>query len=186
MQSTLSLPPLGSSEAEVNPVFNIVIAYEDFETGKHAKKTYDYLVEHLSTECEFTNQMWKFEVLSVAKLRHMAVKDAVDADIILVSAHGQNDLPEEVKAWIEGWLAEPHQAIALVGLFNQDESLDNPARDYLERIARRGNMEFFSQPGFWPGRSRTSGAWDRNDKTFSVLAGVMEQSKDVSHWGINE
>ena len=52
---------------EINPTFNVVMAYEDFDTGKRAMRTYDYLVQHLGDECLFKNQMWKFDVLAVAE-----------------------------------------------------------------------------------------------------------------------
>src|SRR5215467_263907 len=100
---TLSLPALGSSDTEVSPALNVVIAYEDLETGKRAMKTYDYLVEHLGEHCLFTNQMWKFDVLAVSKLRDIAAKDAAAADLIIVSAHEGNQLSAEVKAWNESW-----------------------------------------------------------------------------------
>jgi hypothetical protein len=191
MQNTLTFPPLRPSETEVVPTFNVVIVYEDFETGKHAKKTYDFLVEHLGDECVFANQMWKFDVLAVGKLKEIAAKDASAADIIIVSAHGSGDLPPEVKAWTEAWLKEKTRAIALVGLFDSPEYLDNPARSYLAGVARRAQIEFFSQPGVWPGgdheESPSADNWDRN-KTFSVLADMVQIQPDrnISHWGINE
>src|SRR5207245_10236995 len=106
MQRTLTYVPPGVSDLEVNNTFNVVIAYEDFETGKHAKSTYDFLVEHLHGECRFTNQMWKFDVLGIPKLREMAAKDAAMADIIIISSHGGEELPPDVKAWIELRLIE--------------------------------------------------------------------------------
>jgi hypothetical protein len=114
MQHTLNCPPLASTGLEANPAFDVVIAYEDFETGKHAKKTYDFLVEHLGRDCRFTNQMWKFDVLSIPKLREIAVNDAANADIIIVSSHGQ-ELPSHIKEWVEAWLAEPLRYLALDG-----------------------------------------------------------------------
>jgi len=189
MQNTLTLPPFPSPDTEINPVFNVVIAYEDFETGKRAMKTYDYLVQHLGDDCTFKNQMWKFDVLAVPKLREMAVKDAAAADIIVVSAHGSGDLSDAVKAWVDRWIAGERNAIALVGLFDTDMYFENPARRYLAETARRAGMEFFSQPGLWPGKSRKSqpadGNWERN-RAFSVLATVVQEETAVSHWGINE
>lgn len=186
---TLSLPAFGSSDAEVNPALNVVIAYEDLETGKRAMKTYDYLVEHLGDQCLFANQMWKFDVLSVSKLRDIAAKDAAAADIIMIAAHEGNQLPREVKAWIELWLSYKTHASALVGLFGT-ESVDNPVRDYLAGVAKRAKIEFFCQPGLWPGRSEKHNSMDlarnRNEKTLSVLATIVKEQPMVSHWGINE
>jgi hypothetical protein len=190
MQNMLPFPSLRPSETEVTSTFNVVIAYEDFETGKHAKKTYDFLVEHLGEEFRFSNQMWKFDVLAVSKLREMAAKDAASADIIIVAAHGSNEVPDELKAWMELSLKEHPRAIAIVGLFDTQEYQDNPTRTYLADAARRGEIEFFSQPGIWPG-GETGDVFafeshERNNKAFSVLAGMARQEPDVSHWGINE
>jgi hypothetical protein len=186
---TFSLPALGSSDTEVSNALNVVIAYEDLETGKRAIKTYDYLVEHLGDQCLFANQMWKFDVLAVSKLREIAAKDAAVADIIIIAAHEGTPLPPEVKAWVELWVSYRTRASALVGLFGS-ESIDNPVRDYLAGVAKRAKIEFFCQPGIWPGRMNTHDPMDlassRNDKTFSVLANVMKEEPAISHWGINE
>lgn len=186
---TLSLPAFGSSDADAHSALNVVIAYEDLETGKRAIKTYDYLVEHLGDQCLFANQMWKFDVLAVSKLREIAAKDAAMADIIIIAAHEGNQLPPEVKTWIELWVSYRIRASALVGLFGA-ESIDNPVRDYLSGVAKRAKIEFFCQPGIWPGRTNQHDPMNlasaRNDKTFSLLANVMKEEPAVSHWGINE
>src|SRR5262245_43572200 len=122
---TLSFPALGSTDTEANPALNVVIAYEDLETGKRAMKTYDYMIEHLGSQCHFKNQMWRFDVRAVPKLREIAAKDAAAADIIIISAHEGNALAPEVKAWIELWLSYTTQASALVGMFGA-ESIENP------------------------------------------------------------
>jgi len=185
-----SFPSIRTHEADAPADFNVVIAYEDFETGKHAKKTYDFLVEHLGDECRFNNQMWKFDVLAVPKLLEMAAKDAAHADIVIVSAHGNSDLPPEVKAWMDAWITKPSRAIALVGLFGAQEYLNNPARGFLAGVARRAGIEFFSQPGLWPESENTVehafGPWAQNGKTFSLLADLVQRDGEVSHWGINE
>lgn len=186
---TFRLPILGSSDKKVSSALNVVIAYEDLETGKRAMKTYDYMVEQLGEQCLFTNQMWKFDVLAVPKLKEIAAKDAASAEIIIVSAHEGKQLPAEVKSWVELWLSYGTQASALVGLFGA-ESVENPVRTYLADVARRAKIEFFCQPGIWPGtfpRHNTSAQiWERNEKTFSFLANVMQDEPATSHWGINE
>src|ERR1700730_16057878 len=99
MQHMLSCPPLGAAGVDSQPVFNVVIAYEDFATGKQAKKTYDLLTENLGHDCQFNNQMWKFDVLGIPKLREMAAKDAVTADVIIISCRGGGHLPNPIKNW---------------------------------------------------------------------------------------
>src|SRR3954452_20708038 len=117
-QSPNYSPSFNSTDPEANTTFNVVIAYEDFETGKKAKGTYDFLVQNLGPECDFENQMWKFDVLGIPKLMELAAKDAANADIVIISCHSGSHLPEEVVSWMELWIEQKHNAIALVGLFD--------------------------------------------------------------------
>jgi hypothetical protein len=193
MQRTLIFTPADPSEVESNPVFNVLIAYEDFETGKHAKETYDFLAENLGKECRLTNQMWKFDVLSIPKLREIAVRDATTADIILISCH-DDSVPDYVMKWTESWLMEGSQALALVALFDQPAAPTGrgaPAREYFSDVAMRAHMEFFAQPGNWPGADRRIDPFllrrDSlvSERALSTLAGAVP--RDVTpRWGINE
>jgi len=194
MQRTVFHPLPQAPEAEAKSALNVVIAYEDFETGKHAKKTYDFLVVNLGQECHFSNQMWKFEILNVPKLREIAAKDAVGADIIIISSRG-GELPDHVKAWIELWVGEERsQPIALVGLFEcpMDELYrTHETRAYLTGVARRGEMEFFAQPEQWPSRQEFQDYFAREgdltrEKTLSALAGLVVRQEGAPRWGINE
>lgn len=193
MQPTLIYPPLSSSDLGSN--FNVVIAYEDFETGKHAKKTCDFLTENLGPDCHVNNQMWKFDVLGLPKLREMAANDAAAADIIIISCRADNELPAALKAWIELWLAEKRSALALVALFDrpQDHMFQSRAvRDYLVGIAKRGNMAFFAQPEEGLGdvkdgsRFRLGDSLKREERAASALAGAVYRDHNLPRWGINE
>jgi hypothetical protein len=194
MQQTLTFLPSESAETESNPAFNVLIAYEDFETGKHAKITYDFLHENLGRECNLTNQMWKFDVLSIPKLREIAVKDAAVADIIIISSHG-NELPENVKKWIESWLMEGTTALALVALFERGDDTCHvcvETKAYLADVARRGRMEFFAQPGEPRERNRSVHQFilqresATGERTLSTLPRVVHREFPIGRWGINE
>ena len=186
MQS-FSFPAFGSSDREGNSALNVVIAYEDLETGKRAMKTYEYMVQQLGDECLFANQMWKFDVLAVPKLKEIAAKDAAAAEIIVVSAHEGREFPTQVKAWIDLWLSYKTEASALVGLFD-GESFEGPARAYLADIARRAKIEFFCQPGIWPGSklTRSTNTLVEPVKTLTFLTTASREVPSFSHWGINE
>jgi len=188
MQS-LSFPSFGSSDRDINSALNVVIAYEDLETGKRAMRTYEYMVQQLGEQCLFANQMWKFDVLAVPKLKEIAAKDAAAAEIIIISAHDGRELPAEVKSWIEIWLGYKTEASALVGLFD-GQSEFNPARAYLAEIASRAQIEFFCQPTQWQGaphtRSTTTLAHPRSEKTIAFLASATQDVPSFPHWGINE
>ena len=191
MTRTLHLPPLESPDLDLDPTFNVLIAYEDFEAGKHAKKTYDFLVENIGHDWQFTNQMWKFEVLGIPKLREMAARDAMMADIVVISCHG-TELPPDFKVWVESWVAEPNHPIALVALFDYQHRQADEARSYLADVARRGQMAFFAQPDELPERRNSEDFFtlQRNSsfkrRTLSTLAGAMQRDTSFPDWGINE
>jgi hypothetical protein len=190
MQHTLTNPPAHSADFDPNPTFNVVIAYEDFESGKHAKRTYDYLAEHLGQDCQFSNQMWKFDVLTIPKLRQLACADAAAADIVVVSCQG-DELPDHVKLWVESWLAKAGKPWALVALFDRfrDEPQKTQAvRSYLAAAAQRGGMEYFAQPDRRSVGERRGERLDisLNQKALSTLAGVVKNEAAPSRWGYSE
>jgi hypothetical protein len=193
MQHTLACPSLGSGDLEPNPTFNVVMAYEDFDTGKHAKRTYDFLAEHLGGDCQLSHQMWKFEVLRLPKLREMAAKDAATADIILVSSHGGSDLPPEVKSWLELWLREPGNPLALVALFDCSREHTGSIRAYLASIARRARIAFFAQPDELPQPGRDDllpllqhRPGLNEDALFTTLAGAVQREPVIPRWEMFE
>jgi len=187
-------PALRMAQTEASPTFNVVLVYEDLETGKRAMRTYDYLVDQLGQDCLFANQMWKFDLLAVSKLREIAARDAAAADIVIVSAHEGRELSYEVKDWVEMWATQETKTIAVVGLFDSEPSLVTPVRDFLEQTAERLGIQFFSQPGLWPDEISAVGAIrqepvtaePRQEKTFSILANMVQDQPAISHWGINE
>ena len=194
MQKTLTFPLFPASNRDPSSTFTTVIVYEDFETGKMAKKTCDFLSAQLGEECKVNIQMWKFDVLAITKLRELAAADAAAADMIIVASHGMDELPNEVKSWIELWLSERYHPLAIVALCDSvPEGVVNPVETYLAAVARRAGIQFFSQPGDLPGTPQTTTGLvveqERsytNKNTGSILAGALRQESAVSHWGINE
>lgn len=183
MQHALTCPPPECSDSGNHPTFNVLIAYEDLEMGKHAKKTYDFLVDQLGNDCQFNNQMWKFGVLSIPKLREIAAADAAAADIVVISCHG-GELPDEVKAWFNLWVNAPDGPLALVALFDSPADAQvrtREARAYLAQQARRGHMEFFAQPDEWPGSQehRFRRSAEIHDRALSTLAGAVRAEPAV-------
>jgi hypothetical protein len=195
MQTSIIHPQLGPSDLEANSTFNVVIAYENFAAGKHAKETYDVLTRNLGHECRFSHQMWNFDVLGNPKLREMAAADAAQADIVIVSFESANKLPGSVKAWIEQWLDKKANAIALVALFaspGEEGAQSRATREYLADVARRGRMEFFAQPRSERNPADNNGSRDPS-RASQLDLGVLPtfaagEQLDLSYprWGINE
>jgi hypothetical protein len=147
-------------------------------------------VANLGEQCEFSNRMWKFDVLSLPKLREIAVADALEADIIIISCQG-GELPSQVKEWIEDWLTEGSNAMALVALLREDNQQAQQTARYLGSVAQVAGMEFFCQPEVGQDAEvpeqpaepvMTHESSDRNGRTLSALAGVVRRDVTLPRW----
>jgi hypothetical protein len=137
--------------ALMNRTFNAVMAYEDAITAERAKEAWDSLVcTSFQGRHDPGLRLWKFDGLRAPEMRDVASKHAAQADMILIATRGAGQLPTEVKAWIDGWLARKRKASAnqstLAALFDAlSNTVGIPALAqfaYLQRVARRGNMDF--------------------------------------------
>jgi hypothetical protein len=136
--------------------------YEDFRAARQAKQAYDFLVANLTNEWQITSQMWKFELLRIPDLRALAAEDAMLTDLIIVSCNGDGELPADVRTWIEMSLGSKADAVALVALLDCQPGQAERAQvtqAYLEHVAQRAHMEFFTWPQGLP--KQTSLVLDR-------------------------
>jgi len=192
MQETVVARSASQLDFENCPLFKVVIAYEDFEMGNHAKHLYDFLTQNLGEDFELSSQMWKFDVLSIPKLREIAIKDAIEADILVISSRGGQGLATGAKVWIESWLTQGTRADALVALFGCEVQETQTVRDYLADVACRGGLEFFAQPDQWPGNEHSMDEfavrWQqaRNGKLPMLTNYIPPQVEPATHWGLNE
>lgn len=181
-------PVLTAPKVETKAAFRVVIAYEDFASGKRAMDACKLLMAQLEHDVEFRTSMWKFDLLRNLKLNQIAVGDAIEADVIMVAASANSDLPIEIKKWIEGWSTRKHgQVAALVALLDfetTDVTGSSIVHAYLKRVAAAAEIDFLSQvaPFLWsPAPSRataTSAAMPVLEQVFSRPA--------LECWGLND
>jgi hypothetical protein len=127
--------------------FNVLIIYEDFGTGKRAKKGLDYVAEELGNDFEFRHSMWRLDILQDPKLNVMAAPALAEADLLIISLRGEGQLPAEVRALIDMRLAEKtNRDCALVALFEGAASAARtPVYACLANLARQHGLDFFEQ-----------------------------------------
>jgi len=106
--------------------FNIFLTYADFDTALRGRRVYEQLVNALGHEFSFGLRLWKFDVLEISRLRALATAEAKDADLLIVSAHGNLDIPITVKVCLESGLNQARLAnAAVIALIdNKSMSLD--------------------------------------------------------------
>src|SRR5882672_2299690 len=125
-------------------VFRIVIAYEHFNAGTRAKKMTDRMAAQLRPQIAIHTEAWKFELLGDSHLKELAGCSAAEADMLIIAATGNTELPVQVTQWIEQWAyRERNEAVALVALHNLDQKAleeSPPLRTSLRRIAAQGKV----------------------------------------------
>ena len=121
----------------------VVIAYDHLDTARRAEAVYERLAGRLSETFDFQQRLWRFDLLEEEALCAEAVRDAVNADIVIVAMKDDTHLPEGVRRWLESSLARDTAAAALVALLQRSSA---PVKSCLQEIARRGGMDFFAQP----------------------------------------
>lgn len=134
--------------------FKVAIIYEDRAAGQRAIGAFRCLNEHLENDFELRNNLWSFELLRIPKIRDLASRDMASADMIIVSAHGHEDLPTEIRTWMQKCLPrKKSHGGALVALFDSaDENVSiSPALLFLKEIADRARLDFFSHGAQLPG-----------------------------------
>jgi hypothetical protein len=134
------------------PKFKVAIIYEDSAAGKRAKHFYDRVIRELVDECDFSMELWNFQVLAVPEIGNAAAKAAAQADVVILSMHRKAQLSVRTRDWIERWsgLITDNRS-ALVAL------LDQPGRkrgtvastlDYLRKVADRKGISFYTHTAF--------------------------------------
>jgi len=83
--------------------FSVVIIYQDRDTGRRAKYFYDKMTHEVDEECDFSLELWNFEMLAIPEMRDSSAQAAAQADFLVLSFRGNAELPAQTRYWIERW-----------------------------------------------------------------------------------
>ena len=147
MQSLLLSQEMLSGDRSPSTPFNVVIMYEDFGTGKQAKKGLDYVAEELGNDLEFRHSMWRLDTLQDPKFNILAAPVLSEADMLIISLRGEGQLPAKIRALIDEQLAQTvnHQC-ALMAVFESTASATRSSvYTCLADLAWRHGLDFFEQ-----------------------------------------
>ena len=100
-QRALTRPGLRALDLDDRPTFSVVIIYQDPDTGRRAKCFYDKMTHEVGEECDFSLELWNFEMLAIPEMRDSSAQAAAQADFLVLSFHGNAELPAQTRYWIE-------------------------------------------------------------------------------------
>jgi predicted protein tyrosine phosphatase len=86
--------------------FAVSAACEDSSTNARTDEFCLGLSRDLARNCAFAKDMWLFNQLGVPGLRAIAAGEAALAQLIIISVHHAESLPDAVKRWIDLWLGQ--------------------------------------------------------------------------------
>jgi hypothetical protein len=79
------------------------VVYEDSSTESRVDEFCQGLSLELGQNCRLDKQMWPLSELRMPQLRAIAANEAANADLIIVSVHPAERLPDAVQSWIDLW-----------------------------------------------------------------------------------
>jgi len=122
----------------------LLAIFEDSVTGLRVKEFCQGLSRNLGQQCQIIEHVWLFSTFRLRELQEIAAEEASASDLVIISVHQAEGLPDEVKSWIDLWLGQQgaHQAVLLALLEPGYEGASGSTEAYLREIARRGGMEF--------------------------------------------
>ena len=127
--------------------FAISAVHEDYATGARAEEFCQTLAKCLGRTPEISKELWLLTELRTSQLRAIAAREAAAADLVIVSVHHAETLPNEVKSWIDLWLKQKRRRPAvLLALFDPLYlGTSSSIQAYLREVAKKGNMEFLAR-----------------------------------------
>ncbi|MDR3406250.1 MAG: hypothetical protein P4L99_27450 [Chthoniobacter sp.] len=152
MNTATLIPESPALLIDAPPKFNIVIIYEDADAGRRARRFSDTLLREMRDECHCVRNLWSFDVLDMTNIRNAAASAAQAADLVILSASGQRELPPHLEGWLDlwVWLIDGNKP-ALVGLFeNADGGCAQGMRRSLRARTVGKKLEFFPHTTFEP------------------------------------
>jgi hypothetical protein len=158
MQTTHSISA-GAAGIETPPEFKLLIAYDDFANGRYAMRFLERLVDEFGRLFSFIPRLLKFEDLMRPQVAEQVEKEAAEADMVVVAAYGEADLPTLVKDWLcklgprKG--KDDGTLVALFSSGKEGTASHRPAQWHLRKAARRSDREFVCNPIDWPAKEAT-------------------------------
>ena len=123
----------------------LVVVYSEKFGAEIGARACRRLKATLGRRFQLTQSVWNTELFKSPKLRALAAKEALEANLVFIATAEGATLDSEVTAWLELWQKRGRSGgAALVALLKRD-SLDTPhlVAEALHEFAKNAQMDFF-------------------------------------------
>jgi acetylornithine deacetylase/succinyl-diaminopimelate desuccinylase-like protein len=176
---------------------DVLLVYEDFSTGLRARQAFEKVARQLKLDADFKVNLWKFDLLREPALLERAATEAAQADIVFLSAHGQDELPEAAHTWFDQWFerrdGKPCALVVLLDTLAGNTAKAHQAWEPLRAAALASGLDVFLHAAEELQTVRQS-ALDQTRPHPESRAALMDLDESLQraepqpyrHWGINE
>jgi hypothetical protein len=181
------------SDDQSRPQLEMLLIYEDAATALRGKLALDRVLRRPEVMADAHLRVWKLDMLRDPSCRAAATQDALEADILALSAHGHNRLDPEAETSLQQWVSlERSRPCALVisldpGTRPSDET--HPSLNNVTSAAARYGLTVLYQHGEVPHTEMTAvvaNIQHRADAMAPVLEEILNRPDPNWGWGINE
>ena len=134
--------------AKDEPALNITMVCEDLLTREWAAEMWDRVTQIAGKE-NISVASWSVGSLARPEMLTEATLSAVRADVIIIAVSAAERLPMDLCVWFGAWVSRRvRRAGALVALIGLPQRRDGQAfstRDFLQMVAIKGGLNFFSR-----------------------------------------
>jgi hypothetical protein len=166
----------------------VALIYEDLATGARAKSFIERVLQTPEIETDSSVELCSFKLLACSEAEGILEGLAISADLVILSAHGQNPLPAPVTFWLKQWAASRRGSpSALVLSLDQASSEEPGARQLLTQVqalTAAAEVEVFHH--FGSGELHHAVELGLGRLPSQLLDEMLMQNKGYRYWGINE
>jgi len=132
----------------------VLVLHEDLQTGLRAKAALNNLENWLGAETRFQISLWRFGMLQEVELAETALQEAKRADIVFLSLHSDQNLPNSIRNWLLQWLEtrdfKPCALVVSLDSSTQDSTNSNSTLNFLRDITAPLEVDLFLHFGLSP------------------------------------
>jgi hypothetical protein len=165
---------------------NAIIFYENATNAIQAKTLFERAAHRADFALQWLIKPWRLDMLSAPLAADMAMRDALDAHLILFGLLNPRCFPSFLSAWLENWAARRRVQNAALAVwdFGNGDVLSGVVAPELSRFAENYGLSFILGN---PGQSEVSRfARPRLDSTPNRWARPLTAPIPYYRHGINE
>ena len=123
----------------------VFVLYSDKFGSEVGSKACRALRRNLGKSFSVAQSVWNAELLKSPKLRVLAAKEAMEADLVFIATAEGVPLEEDVNAWLELWKKRGRTGGAALVALLQRNSIHAPhiVAEALHHFAKQARMDFF-------------------------------------------